>query len=137
MEKWCNQDVGMLILRIGVGFIFIAHGWAKLMSLGATTGFFENVGIPMAGFFALVVALVEFLGGLAVLFGVFTWLSGLLLAFVMLVAILKVKGFDAFTGPQGFELDFMLLCASLAVAKIKPGKYSVAKKFGKDIASNM
>lgn len=131
MKKICNQDMGILALRIAVGCVFIAHGWAKLTNIAGTTGFFENVlHFPMPALLAWIVALVEFVGGVAVLLGAFTWIAGMLLAFIMLVAIFSAKGVEKFVG--GYEFELVLLAASLAIAKIHPGTYSVMRVMKKE-----
>ncbi|HLD81699.1 MAG TPA: DoxX family protein, partial [Patescibacteria group bacterium] len=71
----CNEkmkDYALLALRIAVGVIFIYQGWLKLNNIEFVTTMFDEVGIPLAGFFAYLVAIVEFLGGIAVLVGFYT-----------------------------------------------------------------
>jgi putative oxidoreductase len=43
------RDLAMLIARIGVGVVFIAHGWQKLAINGVagTAGFFRHIGVPL------------------------------------------------------------------------------------------
>ncbi|MCG2589652.1 DoxX family protein [Rhodohalobacter sulfatireducens] len=118
-------DLAILLLRIGVGVIFIVAGWGKLTGIEGVQGFFGNVGIPLPGIMAWVVALVEFFGGIMVLFGAYTKIPYLLLAFTMLVAIFMVKLPDGFSG---LRLELMLLLASLALFFIGNGNYSVDHK---------
>ncbi len=126
MKKFCNSDVGILLLRIVVGVVFIAHGWSKFANLSATSDFFGNIlGFPMPSVLAFVVAFVELVGGVMVLVGAFTWLAGMLLALIMIVAIFGAKGISHLTGQGGYEYELVLLGALLAIAKIPPGKYSV------------
>ncbi len=123
-----NQNLGLFLVRLALALVFIVHGWMKLNGLDATEAFFGNVGIPAAGAMAVIVALVEFLGGIAMLLGVFTnWVGGLL-AIVMLVAILQVKSKLGFVG--GFEFDLTLLLAALAVVFTGPGEWTI-KKFAR------
>lgn len=119
------SDLALLLLRIGVGVIFIYHGWGKLTGIEGVQGFFGNIGIPLPGIMAWVVAIVEFFGGLMVLFGAYAKIPYLLLAFIMLVAIFTVK-----IG-QGFEaarIDIMLLLTNLALFLLGSGQYSVDHK---------
>lgn len=119
-----NKNLALLLLRIGVGLIFVLAGWGKLTGIENVQGFFGNVGIPMAGIMAWVVAIVEFVGGLMVLVGYKIKLPSLLLAFIMVVAILTVKlGGDG--GFSGMRVDIMLLVTSLALAILGSGGYSV------------
>ena len=119
-----NKNLALLLLRIGVGLIFVLAGWGKLTGIENVQSFFGNVGIPLAGIMAWVVALVEFLGGLMVLIGYKVKIPSLLLAFIMIVAILTVKlGGDG--GFSGMRVDIMLLVSSLAIAILGSGGYSV------------
>ena len=119
-----NKNLALLLLRIGVGLIFVLAGWGKLTGIENVQGFFGNVGIPMAGIMAWVVAIVEFVGGIMVLIGYKIKLPSLLLAFIMIVAILTVKlGGDG--GFSGMRVDIMLLVSSSAIAILGSGGYSV------------
>ncbi len=89
VKKICDKNVGLLIMRIGLGGIFIFHGTLKLVYMSTTVQFFTQLGF--GPFWAWVVALVEVIAGLMILVGVFTWAAGLLLAIIMLVAIFRVK----------------------------------------------
>lgn len=120
-----NKDFGLFLLRLALALVFIAHGWAKLNGLEATEAFFSNVGIPAASSMAVLVGLVEFLGGLAMLLGVFTSWAGGLLAVVMLVAILQVKLSKGFLG--GYEFDLTLLLAALSLIFLGAGDWTVKK----------
>ncbi|MCC5912921.1 MAG: DoxX family protein [Balneolaceae bacterium] len=122
------HDLAPLLLRIGVGLIFIFAGWGKLTGIEGTQDFFGNIGIPMAGLMAWVVALVEFVGGLMVLFGAWARIPNLLLAVIMVVALLTTKMGEGFGAAR---LDLMLLFATLALAIIGSGKYSVDGMTGK------
>lgn len=119
-----NKDLALLLLRVGVGVIFILSGWGKLAGMEGTQQFFGNIGIPLPGMMAWVVALVEFLGGLMVLAGYKIKIPAVLLAIVMLVAILTVKlgGDNVF---QGMRLELMLLLTSFALAIMNTGEYSL------------
>lgn len=119
--KRTNVDVGLLLLRIAVGVTFIAHGWAKFMNIEGTVGFFAGLGL--AALFVYLVAAVELLGGLAVLFGIFTDVAGIALAIVMVFAMILVKFSMGFLG--GYELDAILFLAALGIAFAGPGKYAV------------
>ena len=121
----------LLIARLVLGVIFIAHGGQKLfeMGVGQVAGFFEGVGIPLPAFFAWVVSLTELFGGIAVLIGLFTRYAAVGIAIVMVVAIFTVKlkvGLIGARGP-GYELDLALLALALALVLAGPGKLSLEK----------
>ncbi len=117
-----------LFLRIGVGIIFIVAGWGKLTGIEGVQGFFGNIGIPLPGLMAWVVAIVEFFGGLMVLFGAYIRIPAVLLAFTMVVALLTTKLDGDFSAAR---LDIMLLLASLALVFSGSGSYSVDDMLGR------
>lgn len=116
------HDVALLLLRIGVGVIFVLAGWGKLTGIEGVQGFFSDLGIPLAGIMAWVVAIVEFFGGLMVLLGARLRIPALLLAFVMVVALLTTKIGGEF-GPA--RVDILLLLMNLSLFILGSGKYSV------------
>lgn len=128
-----NKDLALLLLRLGVGVIFIVSGWGKLTGMEGTQQFFGSIGIPLPGLMAWVVALVEFLGGVMVLIGYKIKIPAVLLAFIMLVAILTVKlGGDNVFG--GMRLELMLLLTSLSLAVLGTGDYSLDSTLEKSSA---
>jgi uncharacterized membrane protein YphA (DoxX/SURF4 family) len=124
MLKLKNLDLGLLLIRLGLAAVFIAFGIAKFSDLEGTVGFFASLGFPAVA--AYLVAVVEVLGGLAMLVGVWTDLAGVLLAVIMLVAIFTVTGAKGFMG--GWDYNLILLVSSLGVAFAGPGKYALRKE---------
>lgn len=118
-----HPDLGLFLIRLALAVVFIAHGWSKLQDLPGTVGFFDNLGF---GFLAYPVTAIELLGGLAMLFGVFTGWAGALLAAVMVGAIATVKGQTGFFG--GYEFDLTLLLAALGIAFTGPGRHALGRK---------
>ncbi|MFM8441656.1 MAG: DoxX family protein [Acidobacteriota bacterium] len=49
----------------------MAHGRTKLLGLGNTEGFLANLGFPLPGVFAVILAVVEFVGGIFLVAGFF------------------------------------------------------------------
>jgi putative oxidoreductase len=111
-----------------VGIVFMMHGQQKLfeMGVGGVGGFFASRGVPAPQLAAVVVSLLETIGGVALILGVLTRLFGLLLTADMLVALLLVhqpNGF--FAGNGGVELVLLLGAAVLALALTGPGALAV------------
>jgi len=123
-----SKDLALLLLRIGVGVIFIVAGWGKITGIEGTQGFFGDIGIPLPDLMAWVVALVEFVGGILVLVGAYIRIPAILLAIIMLVAILTTKLGQDFSA---YRLDAMLLLVNVALALMGSGGYSVDKKLQK------
>ncbi len=118
-----RQARGIAILRIVVGIVFLMHGGQKVFVMGFhnVSGFMQHVGIPLPHFFGLVVSLVELLGGLALVLGLFTGFAAALLACDMLVALVKVHLKGGFFLPAGFEFVLTLLAANVAIFLTGPG----------------
>ena len=119
-SSWCSADAGLLALRIGVGAIFIFSGWMKVSDLAGTVAFFGTIGF--APFWAYLVAFVEFLGGIAVLLGVYTRIAAGLLAVVMLVASYKLLA-----TPQMMIAPVSLLFSTIALKLAGGGTYSLMR----------
>jgi putative oxidoreductase len=123
-------DLGLLILRLFLGVIFVAHGAQKVLGLfggyglAATVKFMTNSGIPAP--LAYLACFTEFLGGLAVLGGLLSRLASAGLSVVMLVAILHVHLADGFFAPKGFEFPFALLGMALVLIVTGPGRIAIA-----------
>ncbi len=119
MERGVNPDLGLAILRVVVGVIFVAHGAPKLFGgMEGTAGFFGSIGIPLPLVAAWAIALLEFLGGLALIVGLLVTPVSLLLAVHMFVGIVLVHAANGFyvVGPGSGGIEFnLLLIASLMV----------------------
>ena len=121
------SDYGLLPLRIALGAVFIYHGYLKLFTgnfPGGTAGFFASLGIPLPTFFAIIVSLLEFFGGIALLLGLMTRYTSVLLAVNMLVALLLVHLPNGFLVPGGIEFVLTLFAGLLTLDLIGAGKYS-------------
>ena len=92
-----------------------------------TIGMFTKLGFPMASFWAWLVGLVEFLGGIAVVFGFATHIAALLLAIILVVALVSVHRVMPFPAA---ELPLALLGATLALVFLGGGPCQVFKPKG-------
>lgn len=101
---------GPLVARITVGYVFMLTGWGKLQNLDRITGYFESLGIPLPEIMAPFVSGIEFVGGLFLIVGVLTRISGGALAVTMIVAILSAKWeeVDSLHTLLGFEETLFL-----------------------------
>jgi putative oxidoreductase len=118
------QAWGITVLRVVVGFVFLIHGGQKLFvwGIGGVAAFMSQVGIPAPQVTAVVVTAVEFLGGLALLLGLFTRLAAVLLGIDMLLAIFSVHLKAGFFLPNGYEFALTLLGANAALALFSSGR---------------
>jgi putative oxidoreductase len=77
----------LLLLRVVFGYALLRTGWGKLNNLESVTGFFTSLGIPAPGLNAVVVASLEFGGGILLLLGLLARTTAGVLIPVMLVAL--------------------------------------------------
>ncbi|GAA3023334.1 DoxX family protein [Streptosporangium longisporum] len=108
----------LLVARVVLGVVFVVHGWQKFatMGLAQTTAFFDSIGIPLAGVAAPAVAVLEVVGGIALILGAALPVFGTLLALNMLGAILFVHGANGFGADKGgYEYVLVLAATTLAV----------------------
>ena len=110
-----KNEIGKVILRAVLGLIFFIHGLSKFQGgITNTVGFFDSIGIP--GFMAYAVALIELIGGIALILGLGTRIISVLFAFIMLGAIFTVKLPAGLLGNDqmaGYELELALLAISV------------------------
>jgi putative oxidoreductase len=118
-----KTDWGIAIPRVAVGIVFLAHGSQKLFIYGfqGVEGVFAQMGFPMPRILGPFVALLELIGGIALILGLLTRWASVLFAIEMGVAILKVHLAAGFFLPKGIEFAFMMCAASVALALAGPG----------------
>jgi putative oxidoreductase len=115
-----------LLARVTVGWVFLWSGWGKLNDLPTVIENFAGWAIPFPHVLAPFVSIVEFLGGLLLLLGLFTRLAAVPLIIVMVVAVLTAKRpeVDSLETLLGFdEVAYLALFLWLAVAG--PGPMSI------------
>lgn len=126
-----RTDIALLVVRVVVGLTFLLHGLDKLSDLSGTEQGFDGMGIPAPGLMAPLVAVLETVGGVALIVGALTPLFALGLAIDMLVAALVVHAENGFFAADGgYELVLVLGAASLALAIAGAGRFSVDASLG-------
>ena len=101
------RDALLLVARVLIGIVLIAHGWQKFATygIGGVTASFEKMGVPLPAVSAVFSAVVELAGGAALLLGAATVIAGALVVLDMLGAFLLVHiGNGVFVTDNGFEL---------------------------------
>jgi len=124
-----SQAWGLTILRVVTGIVFFVHGYQKLFHMGihGVAGFFAHAGIPLPAVAAVIVTLVEFVGGLLLIAGLATRVAAGLNAIDMTVAILVVHLKNGFSGPAGFEHPLAMLGACICLALAGGGALSLKR----------
>ncbi len=128
-----HAEYGQLILRAGLGILFLAAGLMKLIFAGGSgiTQMLAGIGFPIAGFFAWVLILVEILGGLALILGFKTKWASALLGIMMIVAILTVQlntFSQDFPAQMQFFKDLAILVGLISIYFSGPGHFSLTKR---------
>jgi putative oxidoreductase len=125
-------DWALLIARIIVGMVFMAHGAQKLF------GFFGGPGlsatVQMMGPLGYLVAVGEFFGGLGIIVGFLSRFSATSITLIMLGAIgmvhSKVGFFMNWTGKQageGFEYHLLAIAVLMTIAIAGPGRFAIGR----------
>lgn len=140
-----NRDLTPVILRVALGLVIFPHGAQKLLGwfggygFGPTVEAFQSMfGLPPL--ITTIVVLVEFFGGLALIFGAFSRVAAIGIASVMLGAVATVHAANGFfmnwTGSQageGFEYHVLALGLAIAVALLGSGAFSLDRVIAKTV----
>lgn len=105
----CNPHIGIAILRIGIGLIFLFSGVSKLITLEVTTFMFAQIGL--AAYWVYIVSILEAVGGLFLVLGFMTRYSSIVLGIIMLVATVIQFRFGG--GVMGAMAPFVILLAMI------------------------
>jgi putative oxidoreductase len=109
------QPLALLVMRIVLGFIMVAHGYQNLFRhLHDHVNQVAHLGLPP--WLGYVSSFVEFFGGMLLLAGLFARCAALAVCIDLIVAIWKVHWHNGLMGEHGFE--FPLAAATLAFALI-------------------
>jgi putative oxidoreductase len=136
------MELGLLVLRIVVGLLFMGHGAQKLFGwcgghgLDGTAGFFEkSIGLRPGRLHAAGAGLAEFGGGVLLLLGLLSPLAATALIATMVVAIATVHGAKGpWNTEGGFEYNLVLIAVAFAVAAAGPGNWSLDHALGLDLS---
>lgn len=128
------RNIGLLILRIGIGILFIIHGYPKVF--GGPEVWTEHgqamstIGIDFAPmFFGFVAGITEFFGGIFLLFGLFFMPSVVMLFLVMLVVAAKQIAVGEGFATYSHSIEIAIVFLSLVF--LGPGRYSLDKRLNR------
>jgi putative oxidoreductase len=128
MKKF--EDVGLLVARILMPILFITAGWGKITGYAGTQQYMEAMGVP--GFMLPLVILLEFGGGLAILFGFLTRFTALFTAgFTILTAFLFHSNFAEGVNQLMFMKNLSIAGGFLVLGLVGPGAYSIDRLISK------
>jgi putative oxidoreductase len=126
-----RTHLGLLVLRLALAAIMLAHGYQKFVlqgnySFGPTQAGFTQLGVPLPQVAGIVIIILELVGGLALVFGLLTVLVSICYAAAMAVAILYVhlaNGF--FVADGGYEFAGLTGIVALVLAISGAGRISL------------
>jgi putative oxidoreductase len=128
---------GLLIARVVLGLLMVAHGGQKLFGwlggygLRGTGQFFEQLGFRPGRLFAAAASVGEVTSGLLLALGFLGPIGPALMISVMLVAALSVHwGHGLFAGSNGIEVPLLYATGALGLALVGPGPYSLDAVLG-------
>jgi len=125
---WYRRSLGLLLIRIGTGAVFFAHGLMKLQNLSSIESFFtKSLHLPPG--VAACIMLIELVGGLMLIAGVGARFAGAVLGIEMLVAI-YITGLAR--GWAAHELEFLLMALAFGIALGGAGKLRMSHLFEHD-----
>lgn len=122
LHKHLSPDLGLFLLRLAIGVMFVYHGYGKLTNIEQTAGFLGMLGFPATTFFAYLLGLTELLGGLLLIAGIATCGAAAALSIVMIVAILTAHRNGPFSS---VEFPLVVLGGLLALCSMGGGKWSL------------
>lgn len=129
-------DLGLLLLRLAVGLVFVAHGWNHIFGGGKIAGtsrWFESLGMRPGILHAWTASLTELGAGVLLILGLLTPLAGAGVVGVMLVAWItnhRTNGFFIFRPGEGYEYVMTLTFCGLVFAAVGGGGWSIDRALG-------
>src|SRR5712692_7515965 len=127
------EAYGTLLLRIFLGFIYLAHAYLAVYKIGFPSGMItyqRSVGIPLPELGAWYLLLANGLGGILLILGILVRWAALANIPVMASALWFVhasQGFLIFAGKNGYEYALFLLGATIAQVLLGPGAFTLKK----------
>lgn len=128
------ESAALLILRLVMGGVFVAHGWPKVFGVsgsertGRTEQVFRSAGLPAPALLATTMGYVELVGGALVFCGAFTRFAVVPLVIIVAGAIPMVKWKRGFV--DGWDWPFTLVGVGIAIAIMGAGDVSVDALIG-------
>lgn len=126
-----SNGLATLVARVFLSILFILAGFSKLTAISGTAGYFAGLGLPVPTATAVLVGLVEFVGGLAILVGFQTRIAAAIVALFTIGATLVAhmnfaEGMNAMMAQKNLAIAGGLILLALQGA----GSISIDAKRG-------
>jgi putative oxidoreductase len=121
------RDVTLLVGRVTLGIVFVAHGWTKHTNgIEPTAARFESWSVPAPTLSAYIATYLELVGGSALILGLMTPVAALLLCSTMIGAIFTAHAGGGFSlRDNGYEYVLTLAAFCLVIAAHGSGKFGL------------
>jgi putative oxidoreductase len=126
------------MLRIILGLILIPHGCQKAFGWFGGAGFarftqiFESIGYRPGALWLTIVILIELVGGICLVLGLFTRAASFLVALFMVNAVWVTSAKGFFWTAQGYEYSLLILAVALVFAVRGGGSYALDSKMNRE-----
>lgn len=126
-----NSSATILLGRILLAVIFLLSGFGKLTAISGTAAYFGALGLPVPTVTAVLVGLIELLGGIAVLVGFQTRIVAWVLAiFTIATGLVAHTGWADQMQMIQFLKNLAITGGFLLLASSGAGAYSIDAKRG-------
>ncbi len=126
-----SNAVVVLVGRVLLAFLFIFAGFGKLSDIGGTAGWFGSIGLPLPTIAAILVGLLELVGGLAIIAGFQTRLFAIAIAvFTIAATLIAHTNFADQIQLLMFLKNISITGGLLVLAAFGPGALSIDAKRG-------
>lgn len=128
MKKF--EDIGILVARILMPILFIVAGWGKITGYAGTQQYMEAMGVP--GAILPLIILLEFGGGIAIVFGLLTRTTAIITAiFSVLTALMFHSNFAEGVNSLMFMKNLTIAGGYLLLFLMGPGRFSIDRVLNK------
>jgi putative oxidoreductase len=119
---------GPLTIRIVIGILFVINGWPKLLDIKQTQDYFIMISLPQE--LAVMIGLLEVVGGILLAAGILTRIVAFLFAIEMIGAFIVLNVSHAIPIPKGYEsalisIPILFLAISISLVLTGPGRISI------------
>ena len=130
--RW--HDAVALIARIAVGLIFVTSGWEKLMNVAGFSAMLAKRGVPAPSLLGWIGAIVEFGGGVMIIFGIKIRYAAMLMILFVIVATAIAHRYWEFAGTDlpiqrtNFWKNLTIIGGLLFMFLAGAGRYSITSR---------